>query len=147
MSTYATIVGHYVYQNKADYDNAIKMLTDDGWLRDRHITDECDDNISADDDPDTDDQAMEIRIPLALHRNLNRALDELFKGATGEVVWASTDGMFDGGVITDGKEKAYDLAEWAKTEKMDPAPDPDSDFQGYCDWQGQVEEAFFEQFT
>ena len=147
MSTYATIVGHYVYQNKADYDNAIKLLTEDQWLRDGHITDERGANISDDDDPDTDDQAMEIRIPLALHRNLCAVLDALFKGATGKVVWTSTDGMFDGGVIKNGKEKTYDLEEWAKIKKMTPAPNPDADFQGYCDWQGQVEEAFFETFT
>jgi hypothetical protein len=145
MSTYATISGHLTYNQAVDYRKAIAMLEKDGWLVDGYIVDELNRKII--DDPDIDDKLQEIRIPLYLHRNLCGALDELFRGATGKIVWTSTDGMFNGGVIVDGKETHYDLDEWAKMNIKETVPGVDKDFDRYCECQRQVEESFFEQFT
>jgi hypothetical protein len=95
MSTYATISGQLTYKQAADYRKAIAMLEKDGWLVNGHIVDEGGHRIS--NDPDMDNARQTIRIPLGLHRNLCRAIDELLCGATGKIVWTSTDGMFGGG--------------------------------------------------
>ena len=46
-------------------------------------------------------------------------LVNLFANGNGKVVWASSDGEFEGGVIVDGKETVYNLDEWAKSKGIE----------------------------
>jgi hypothetical protein len=109
--------------------------------------------------PNIDRRERTIEIPLHLHRNLARLLDEqqLFRGATGKAVWTSTDGCFSGGVVVDGEESTYDLDEWAKEHVLEPGqtpPDPNTDVEEWLEYAeeewleyaAEVEQAFFQEF-
>ena len=74
-------------------------------------------------------------------------LDNLFaKGkGKGRVVWASSDGDFEGGVIVDGKETVYNLAEWAKSNGIEEPPHEDEDEDSIDpDFENEVIDAFME---
>ena len=79
--------------------------------------------------PDIDYKKLNIEIPWFSYHNLVMHLDNLFaKGkGKGRVVWASSDGDFEGGVIIDGKETVYNLAEWAKINGIEEPPHEDED--------------------
>jgi hypothetical protein len=141
MSFYATIQGSICYKNEADYEAAKAILVNGGWLNaDGFILDETDNPINESGVPNVEPHS--ISIPYSLHRNLTRVLDQLFVGGKGTVVWTSTDGCFSGGVIVDGNETTYDLAQWAKENVEEPAPNADDDFDDYCEWLAEVEDEF-----
>ena len=150
MSFYATITGEIRYAERADFDAAVAMLKNDGWLDEHgYFLDETDERIST--VAGVDPEAQTINIPLACHRNLACALgeDQLFKGGTGRAVWTSTDGCFSGGVIVDGEETCYDLSEWSKKHVLEAGesePDADADFDKYVEYTSEVEEGFHNEF-
>ena len=79
--------------------------------------------------PDIDYKKLTIKIPWFSYHNLVFHLDNLFaKGkGKGRIVWASSDEDFEGGVIVNGKETVYNLAEWAKSNAIEEPPHEDED--------------------
>ena len=77
--------------------------------------------------PDIDYKKLTIEIPWFWYHTLIMHLDNLFTKGKGKVVWASSDGDFEGGVIVDGKETVYNLAEWAKSNGIEEPPHEDED--------------------
>ena len=58
---------------------------------------------------------------------------------------ASSDGDFEGGVIVDGKETVYNLAEWAKSNGIEEPPHEDEDEDSKDpDFENEVIDAFME---
>lgn len=116
MVVHATIRGEISYTNKENFAKDIKTLTDGGWLIGNNFVDECQ-NVIEDDSEDIDHDNMVINIPYALHRNLLGQLIKLSPD-NGQIVSASTDGVFSGYIDTwsNGKHKSehYDLEEWAE---------------------------------
>jgi len=146
MSLYTTIQGKIAYQTEESFQKSLKILTDGGWLDGVFIIDECGEDISK--NPNIDTKEKTIEIPLGLHRNLSYVLDQLFSGGIGKVVWASSDGCFEGGVIENGIETLYDLQEYSLKEGTEAdIPNFNDDFDKYCQWQSEVEQDFFEEFA
>ena len=148
MSTYCTIGGEISYQNKKDFDAALSVLRVGGWLKENNFIDDSPTFIN-ERSVDIDHNLRVINIPCSHYRNLGYTLENLVKDGKGVVVWTCTDGCFEGGVITDGHEEAFDLRLWAK-ENMEGddavPPDFDNEFEAYCEWQQLVEQEFFEEF-
>ena len=72
-------------------------------------------------------------------------LDNLFANGNGKVVWASSDGEFEGGVIVDGKSTVYNLAKWAKSNGIKEPPHEDEDEDSIDpDFENEVIDAFME---
>ena len=155
MSTYFAVQGVVSYKEKADFDNAIKFLEESGYLQNKHIVDECGDEITERDNVDTTHVESSIEIPRFHYRNLGRYLDKIMKNGTGKLIWTSTDGMFEGGVLIDGVETTYDLEEWNAENNGETRP-VESDFDGedkeddyfenLIEWQSNIENNFFDHF-
>ena len=148
MSFYATITGELSYKKQEDFDNALNVLEDEKWIKDGFFLDETDDFITdPEDDPNIDEENRVIYVPLSNYRNMVRLFipgSKILEGSKGKIVWASTDGCFEGGVIIDGIEKLYSLEQWAKSQNMEGPPSIE-DFDNYCEWTNEVEEAFFDE--
>ena len=150
MSFYATISGEITYPNQEELDKAVKCLTDNGWMKDGKFVDECENDIV----DNSSVYGLTLTIPYAHYRNLSRAIGDsaveglpsITKGTKCLVVWSSTDGCFDGGVIEDDKETCYDLDKWGTENVGETQGDWDEHFQERCDWQNDVEVAFHEEF-
>lgn len=149
MSFYATIQGNITYPTKERLQEVIASLTEQGWMKDGRFVDECGEVVGGlvAEDHDGD---RSLSIPLGHYRNLARRLDDMTKDTKSRVVWSSTDGCFDGGVITDGVEKTYDLTEWAKENMEDEEdqtpPDMEEDWENYVEWTNAVEQEFHCEF-
>lgn len=150
MSTYFTMTGQITYQDRADFNNAVRFLQDNKWMDDKGFLHSEAMTHNLTETPNIDPIALVLTIPLFLYRNLGYKdnLNVLFKGGTGKVVWTSTDGCFEGGVVTEDKETHHDLEKWWDEQGDDgePKPDPDEDIDGYTQWQQEVEEAFFDTY-
>jgi hypothetical protein len=153
MSFYATISARLSYEDDETSRRAVSLLEDNGYLGDEEIADWIVDETGErmTESPNIDRRERTIEIPLHLHRNLARLLDEqqLFRGATGKAVWTSTDGCFSGGVVVDGEESTYDLDEWAKEHVLEVGqspPDPNEDLDAWVEYAEEVEQAFFQEF-
>ena len=147
MSFYASIEAHLTFNTQADFDTAVKTLTEGGWMKDGHLLTETGEILS--EEPDINEATKELRIPCFHYRNLSRLLDELTKNSTGWAIWTSTDGCFDAGLYQDGKETTYDLSDWAKKnpdlfDDDDAVEPPQEDFEDWCEWAANVEQIFFE---
>ena len=97
--------------------------------------------------PDIDYKKLTIEIPWFWYHNLIMHLDNLFAKGKGKVVWASSDGDFEGGVIVDGKETVSNLAEWAKSNGIEEPPNEDEDKNDDSidpDFESEVLDAFME---
>ena len=115
MSTYCTIDGTIHYGDQGACDRAIHHLHHKGWLdgKERFISEYGAGPIV--DQSTVDRNAKSIYIPLGCYRNLGAHLNELLVGSnTNYIVWGTTDGAYQGGVIKDGVETLYDLEKWAK---------------------------------
>lgn len=142
MSFYATIVGTIQYENQADFDQAIELLKN-GFIEEGFFIDER--GVPVSDEPTIDASTRTIEIPFHYYRNLAAALDRLFSlHGRGRVVWTSTDGVFKGGIIEDGKETPFNLTEWASENVAQKQPNPSKQPQRYVHWQRRVEQKFFE---
>jgi len=146
MSFYATITGEITYQKKENFNKAYYFLRDNGWIKNNKFVNEDDDFVSTEIENDINEKELTITIPYGHYRNLARIFNKLFKGGTGKIVATSTDGCFEGYIIVDGKETVYNLNDWAKENIENDAPDSEKDFDAYCEWMTDVENAFFEQF-
>ena len=144
MSFYATIQGQITYQNKEDFDKVVAFLRQNEWVKDDRFIGETENLVSG--YKDINEKELTIAIPYGHYRNLARVFNEIFKGGAGKIVATSTDGVFEGYVIIDGKETVYNLNDWAKENIETKAPDYEEDFDAYCEWMTDVENAFFEQF-
>ena len=97
--------------------------------------------------PDIDYKKLTIEIPWFSYHNLVMHLDNLFANGNGKVVWASSDGEFEGGVIVDGKETVYNMTEWAKSNGIEEPPNEDEDEDEHSmdpDFESDVIDAFME---
>lgn len=147
MSFYATIHGEIAYEKREDFEAAVKILDEGGWIKDGKFIDECGEVISG---KDIHEESRVINIPYFCHRNLSRVLNELFIGGKGEVIWTSTDGCFDGGVIRNGIEEYHDLRKWAAdnndTLNVESVPEDSEDFDALCDYMQIIEDEFHASF-
>lgn len=145
MSFYATITGQIKYANQQHFNAVVADLIQCGWAdHSGYFLDELNHRIS--EEPNIDFGERVINLPLYTYRNLSRF--EFFKtGCTGYTIGTSTDGCFEGWVITSNDkdfptEISFDLTEWAKEQELEEAPDPNEDFENYCLWMADVEESF-----
>ncbi len=132
MSFYAAITGQIRYSNLRHFNQVFADLYNSGWADHLgHFLDEMNHPVS--EYPDVDFSKMIINLPLFTYRNLSRF--EFFKtGCVGYLIGTSTDGCFEGWVITSNgtdfpTELSYNLAEWAKEQELEDPPDPTEDFE------------------
>jgi len=147
MSTYTTIQGEITYPDKVRLHDVVADLTNSGWMQDEKFIDECGNIV--DESTESDIDGLTLRIPYSLYRNLSYHLDEIIKGTTGKLVWTCSDGCFEGGVYTDGKETHYELELWASgnmPEEDSIAPDINEDFDNWSIWVQDVEQSFHEEY-
>jgi len=151
MSFCATIQGDITYPDQEHLDAALEMLgkdVEDGWIKGDKFVDEAGSIVCDNGEPDID--GLTLHIPLGCYRNMFRVLDAITEDTESTVVWTSTDGCFEGGVLTNDKKEYLDLEEWAKENDMKPPVEidksSDDDWQEYSDWQTEVEDAFHETF-
>jgi hypothetical protein len=142
------ICGKINYRNSESLKTAVKRLEKWGWVTKDHFTDNSGNYID-DEMPDIDYKKLTIEILWFSYHSLVMHLDNLFaKGnGKGRVVWASSDGEFEGGVIVDGKETVYNLAEWAKSNGIEEPPNEDEDEDEDStdpDFESEVIDAFME---
>ena len=146
MGMHAEICGKINYQNLESLKTAVKQLEKGGWITKDHFTDDSGNYID-DEMPDIDYKKLTIEIPWFWYHNLIMHLDNLFAKGKGKVVWASSDGDFEGGVIVDGKETVSNLAEWAKSNGIEEPPNEDEDKNDDSidpDFESEVLDAFME---
>lgn len=147
MSFYATIQGQIQYKTQEAFDAAVKLLADGGWIdAEENMVDECGTPIDNGPCAPIDREHKVITFPLFHYRNLSRLLNSLFIGGEGQVIWTSTDGCFDGGVIENGSETYYNLRDWAAKEGLELVPEDTEDFDALCDNQQDIEQEFHASF-
>ena len=144
MGMHAEIFGKINYQNIESLKTAVKQLEKGGWITKDHFTDDCG-NYIGDEMPDIDYKKLTIEIPWFSYHNLVMHLVNLFANGNEKVVWASSDGEFEGGVIIDGKGTVYNLAEWARSNGIEEPPHEDEDKDSIDpDFENEVINAFME---
>jgi hypothetical protein len=142
MSTYCTIEGSIKYKTKESFDTAISTLKNGSWMNDKgYFIAETGEEISK--VPDVDFNNLSLTIPCFHYRNLGYVLKSLVKNTQGNIIWTCSDGCFNGGVITNGKEKGYDLRKWAKRHMSGYEEEPDmEDVENHSIWEQEIENAF-----
>lgn len=133
MSQYVYVQAELHYPDPADYQKAVQVLNDGGWLE-AHT-----DHILC------DPEKSHITILQGYLRNLLRTAHWLTKNIQGWLIWGTTDGVEEVGYYRNGEEVACDLWEWAE-ENWDEFPgQPDEeDIEDYTDMQLQVIDKHFE---
>jgi hypothetical protein len=128
MSFYATIQGEIRYEKNEDFVIARDFLRNNGYVIENNMIDYVN---------------KTIYIPYGYYKNLSEYIVALFKGGVGRVIYTSSDGVLEGWVVIDGKEENYDLKKWAEeTLEKKEIPDPDKDFDAFCEWESRIEEDF-----
>jgi hypothetical protein len=136
MSFYATLSGRIRFRTKESLDAALTFLRECGWMNDRNVfLDERGEPITR----ETTLRGMTLCLPHYVYRNLGgTSLDRILAGTEHRVAWASTDGMNSAGVIVDGKEKTFDLNQWAakhvELEEDDEGYDLTDEFIEWAEW-------------
>lgn len=150
MSFYATIQGGIKYEDEAAFRNAVKILTEGKWVNgDGNFQDECGCVVEdGTDEPNINTEKKTIDIPLHHARNLAYALNKLFIGATGLIVYTSTDGCEIGGTIQDGASSEVDLKKWAvESGGFEEKDIPNEDnFDEYVEFLNEVEQEFHQTY-
>lgn len=142
MSFYARIEGEIKYTNHKEFYKLYRTLRKGFWLDEHgYFLDEGGSRFS--DEPDVIFQQCSIRIPHASHRNLAH-LNFFSSDSVGKIIGTSCDGCFVGWITTPYQDKHYDLTEWAEEHSDEEMPDPETDFDSYCEWQCEVENEFFD---
>lgn len=149
MSFYATVQGDITFPTKEALDKVVQQFTDGGWMKDGNFIDDSGDAVT---EGRSDIEGLTLYVPLATYNKLTWHFNDLTEGASVfRLVWSSTDGCFEGGVLQDGHEEvAYDLKEWAKKNMPEEDEDePDADYQPdeFCEWMNDVECAFHEEMA
>lgn len=112
MSYYANIKGEFKFKKQEDFDKFLKNKELKPWMEDFEI----------------DSSTREVKINYDSYRNLGYKLGEFVgSGMEGMIVWTSTDGMFEGGVVTNEEESTHDLNEWASEHYDVPEPEDDEE--------------------
>jgi hypothetical protein len=147
MSTYFTMQGRIQYEDQESFDRAAEWLVAQEYVsKDGCPLDECGNRLT--EYPTVHPTTRVIEIVFSYYRNLGRYIETLFIGGKGEVVWTSTDGMFEGGVVVDGEETNYDLAEWAKKHFFDGRKGlPSVEDKEYATVLSEIEEAFHQHYA
>lgn len=162
MSTYASVGGTIRYNSREAFDKAMALLTSHWLDKDGKFHSEYNSGAINDEQCIFPDD-LRIVIPEAYYRNLENFIPTLFENGVGRVVWTSTDGQFVGGVYT-RREKSdklqdvlYSLEDWFKSqvspedttnpESEDYIPNVETEFEEYCQWQEEVQNDFFEEFS
>lgn len=142
MSVYATVAGELKFSSKKNYNKAVAILKDGGWVSNKKWIDESGSAHNS-----FEEEPLQIEIPMFYYRNLLHALDEIVPlSSYHDIVWASTDGSFSGGLISSGGNRRVDLEEWAINNGMDK-PDNMEDEDGNLSdagfqWRDEVVEDF-----
>jgi hypothetical protein len=124
MSFYATITGTIEFAKSTECEKAKALLKDGGWIKDGFWIDET----GAPSEPFTDG-LMRIEIPLSFYRNLFHLISAICAEASSwDILWASSDGTFEGGAISNGGDKTIALDEWAKAQGITEPTSIDESF-------------------
>lgn len=146
MSFYARMEGVIQYPDSKSFYAMYKILRQGHWCDpEGYFLDEGGNQLS--ENPTIDFKKLKIQIPNAYHRNL--ASQEFFTNkGVGYIISTSTDGCFMGWIQTEKQEQHYDLAVWAVEFLKDTdIPNPEQDFDFFCEWQSSIEEEFFDYYT
>ena len=142
MSFYATMQGNVKHPTKASFEEIVAKLRKTGYLKGNKFVDECGYIILDNGEPDILPESLTILYPLGYYRNLTYSLSMLMKDAKGLIVWTSTDGCFDGGILRDDEhEVTKDLTVWAEEKGFESPPCID-DFDEYVEWTNMIEQEF-----
>jgi hypothetical protein len=143
MSFYATVEGNLSYEKREDFNRAIEALG--GWINSSDIfIGEADEQVTS--NSTIDKKHLTIYIPYFHYRNITRVFDQVIPGSKGWIVWTSTDGCFEAGVIRDSVETTYNLEDWAKDNIEESKPNQDDEWENWTEWANEVEMAFNEEF-
>jgi len=151
MSFYAAISGSITYERPEDFNTVCRFLTENGWLEKNGLIDAAG-GVQEETGVDRDKRSLNLGY-CVVYRNLARYLAVLFQGGRGTVVWTSTDGCFDGGVVTDGEETLYALERWAEEHLgmtmpgFDESEDEDESNAAWLDAALDVEDAFHKHYA
>lgn len=143
MSFYSRMEGEITFSDQNVFDNLCNVLKKGFWIDEEgYFLDENGQKVT--EFPTIFCDKMQIYIPNYYYRNLTNI--NFFKdNGTGYIIGTSTDGCFAGWIQTDKTDSQYDLLMWAISELgEEEVPDPDKDFEAYCHWQTDIENAFFE---
>lgn len=145
MSFYARMEGEIKFTNKDQFWKLYKVLRKGFWIdAEGYFLDEAGHKVT--EFPTIFCDKFQIFIPNYYYRNLTNV--NFFKeGGIGHIIGTSTDGCFVGWIQSDQGESHYDLLTWAMEElgqEGKNVPDPDKNFQAYCEWQTKIEDSFFD---
>lgn len=142
MSFYARMEGEVQYPDAETFWKMYKTLRQGFWLEpEGYFLDEAGSRFN--EKPNVDFDQRIIRIPHASHRNLAH-IKFFLPGAKGKIIGTSCDGCFVGWITTPSGERHFDLIVWADEELGEEPPDPENEFDDYCEWQNEVENNFFD---
>lgn len=143
MSFYSRMEGEIVFSDQDSFLKIINILKKGLWIDEEgYFLNENGHRVT--EFPTIFNDKMQIYIPNYYYRNLTN-INFFKENGTGYIIGTSTDGCFAGWIQTDKTDSHYDLLIWGANELgEEEVPDPDKDFEAYCQWQSNVEDAFFE---
>lgn len=142
MSFYARMESEVQYPDAESFWKMYETLRKGFWLdTEGYFLDEVGNRFT--DYPNVEFDELIIRIPHANHRNLAH-LTFFTPGARGKIIGTSCDGCFIGWITTTSQDRHFDLLEWANEELGETSPEPETEFDDFCEWQCKVENDFFE---
>ena len=136
-------MGHAKFASLKEYNKLKKALIDGGWATETSWLCEGGTPLGDDLDEPFDDKNLEIVFYGDTLRNVHRVMDTFRKVEwEGKLVGTSTDGCFEGWILTPKNNDEYsDLDEWAVSKGLGSRPDDEDDA---CEWQNEVEMQFME---
>lgn len=142
MSFYARMEGEIQYPNTQTFWKMYKILRQGFWIDpEGYFLDEAGSRLS--EKPNIDFDQKIIHIPHASHRNLAH-VDFFLSQTTGKIIGTSCDGCFIGWITTPKIDQHFDLMTWANSELNEIPPNPETEFDDFCEWQCEVENDFFD---
>jgi hypothetical protein len=134
MSYYSNIQGEFYFETQEDFEKFKNNKSLKDWMESFEV----------------DEKKREVKIPSDTYRNLGRYLDALeTSNMKGMVIWTSTDGGFEGGVIIDGESTNFELYDWASENYDRDCPDGDDEDDNYDEvdeWMTEVVDAFVDSY-
>lgn len=146
MSTYVSCRGEIRYSNQADFDEVVRLLHDNHYIKYDYFVDEMGERIFDCPVPDISQVDLAIAIPIGHYRNLGYIFNQILAKGNGEIVWATSDGQYQGGVMeNDGNgitERLVDLVKWGNKYMEGVAPNEETEPEDFCQWMNDAEIEF-----
>lgn len=144
MSTYVTCQGEIKYSNQTDFDEVVRLLHENHYIKHDYFVDETGNRVLESTAPDISPMELIVSIPLGCYRNLGYIFPQILANGVGEIVWGSTDGQFQGGVTANKGsgllEELVDLMEWGNNN-MPPEGEGESE-EAQLEWMNGVVDEF-----